>query len=43
LLLTPDDETDIDHHVPLAKGGTNAITNLRLMHSTCNRDKAASL
>jgi 5-methylcytosine-specific restriction endonuclease McrA len=35
--------TEIDHHVPLAKGGTNAVTNLRLMHATCNRAKADSL
>lgn len=36
------DPWEIDHDVPLAKGGTNHIKNLRLTHRTCNRDKATA-
>lgn len=33
---------EIDHWIPLAKGGTNHISNLVLAHKRCNRDKAAA-
>lgn len=36
----PNDPWEVDHDVPLAKGGTNHIRNLRLAHRTCNRDKS---
>lgn len=42
-LINPGELTQIDHHVPLSKGGTNAVSNLRWMHDTCNRDKADRL
>lgn len=31
----------VDHHVPLAKGGTNDRSNLRLLHTKCNLSKGA--
>jgi len=31
----------IDHHIPLAKGGSNDRGNLRLLHKKCNLEKAA--
>ncbi len=31
----------IDHYVPMAKGGTGALRNLRLACSWCNRRKGA--
>ena len=36
------DTWEIDHDVALAKGGTNHVSNLRLTHGHCNRDKAAA-
>jgi 5-methylcytosine-specific restriction endonuclease McrA len=36
-----DDPWEIDHDVPLARGGTNHERNLRLTHATCNRGKAS--
>ena len=36
------DTWEIDHDIPLAKGGTNHVRNLRLSHGRCNRDKAAA-
>lgn len=38
----PDNPWEIDHDVPLAKGGTNHVKNLRLAHRSCNREKAAA-
>lgn len=32
---------EIDHHIPLALGGSNDRGNLRLLHRKCNREKAA--
>ena len=29
----------VDHKIPLAKGGTNDLSNLQLAHLTCNRAK----
>jgi 5-methylcytosine-specific restriction endonuclease McrA len=31
----------VDHHVPLAKGGSNDRSNLRLLHKKCNLEKGA--
>lgn len=36
------DPWEIDHDVPVARGGTDHLSNLRLCHRSCNRDKAAS-
>lgn len=36
----PNDPWEIDHDKPLSKGGTNHISNLRLAHETCNREKS---
>ena len=36
------DPWEIDHVIPLARGGSNLLSNLRLAHKSCNRDKAAS-
>jgi 5-methylcytosine-specific restriction endonuclease McrA len=33
----------IDHKVPLARGGTNALSNLQLAHLGCNTRKQDSL
>lgn len=32
---------EIDHHVPLSRGGSNGRENLRLLHPRCNRSKGA--
>lgn len=32
---------EVDHHHPLALGGTNDRSNLKLLHSKCNRSKGA--
>jgi 5-methylcytosine-specific restriction endonuclease McrA len=40
--LTPlADDYHIDHHIPLALGGSNDISNLRLLHPKCNLIKGA--
>ena len=36
---TPDDPFEIDHIIPIASGGTDTPTNLRVVHRTCNRQK----
>ena len=41
--FVPYDEAVIDHIVPLAKGGTNAMDNLQCAHSWCNLVKGNSL
>jgi 5-methylcytosine-specific restriction enzyme A len=33
---------EIDHDLPLAKGGTFHLRNLRLAHARCNREKGAA-
>lgn len=33
---------EIDHDKPLAKGGTNHVSNLRLTHLCCNRGEGAA-
>lgn len=35
------DPLTIDHRVPLARGGSNALANLALAHLSCNKHKAA--
>jgi 5-methylcytosine-specific restriction endonuclease McrA len=35
-------EMTLDHIIPLSKGGTNALSNLRGACMYCNRDKAAN-
>lgn len=37
------DEASIDHAIPLAKGGSNRMDNLRLAHVACNHKKGDSL
>jgi 5-methylcytosine-specific restriction endonuclease McrA len=34
------EDTEIDHIVPHSKGGSNARSNLQLVHWQCNRSKA---
>lgn len=40
----PVDRSDVhvDHAIPLARGGTNALRNLQIAHPTCNLRKGAS-
>jgi 5-methylcytosine-specific restriction endonuclease McrA len=37
-----DDPWNIDHDLPLARGGTNHLDNLRLTHQSCNRRKGTA-
>lgn len=41
-LIEPGDET-IDHVIPLARGGSNRLDNLRLAHKECNQVKGHQL
>jgi 5-methylcytosine-specific restriction endonuclease McrA len=42
LLSYPDPHyASIDHVIPLARGGTNDLANLRLAHLVCNLSKGA--
>lgn len=34
---------DIDHVIPLARGGTDDLENLQVAHASCNRSKGARL
>lgn len=34
-------EVTLDHIIPLCKGGTDSIINLRLVHEACNRERGA--
>jgi 5-methylcytosine-specific restriction endonuclease McrA len=34
---------DIDHVIPLSKGGTHGYVNVQLAHATCNKRKAAKM
>lgn len=38
----PGNPWEIDHDVPLARGGTNHVNNLKLAHRRCNREKGAA-
>ena len=40
--LFPNEETHIDHIVPVALGGANEVSNLQLVHGYCNRVKGSS-
>lgn len=37
------EDMSIDHHIPMSKGGTDTIDNMRLAHVWCNGFKANSL
>jgi len=41
LLFTEQDCWDVDHDVPRSRGGTNDLTNLRLLHRHCHDQKTA--
>lgn len=43
LLFVPGDAMELDHFIPLAKGGGNHLRNMRLCHASCNRAKADTL
>ena len=36
-------EAELDHRVPLSKGGSDDPSNLQLAHRECNRTKGAKL
>lgn len=40
--MTPDQALDVDHVVPVAAGGTDDPSNLRLTHAACNRARPRS-
>jgi len=37
--ILPDDKIHIDHILPVRKGGTNDLSNLQVVHDTCNLTK----
>lgn len=39
--ILPGEPVDVDHVRPVARGGTNAMTNMQRAHATCNRTKRA--
>jgi len=39
--LKPGDPREVDHYKPLSKGGSNKLSNLRLVSRRTNRRKAA--
>lgn len=41
--LALEEPTEVDHFIPLARNGSNAISNLRLVHRFCNRQKGDKL
>lgn len=43
LPLLPTERWHIDHYLPLSRGGQDTLTNLRLMHASCNLAKGDSL
>ena len=38
-----DDAFDIDHKIPLSRGGEHEVSNLQLTHRFCNRSKGAKM
>ena len=40
LRIEPDQDVQVDHVLPLSRGGSNASDNLMLAHTQCNREKA---
>jgi 5-methylcytosine-specific restriction endonuclease McrA len=38
----PDDEIELDHIIPISKGGPTNVENLRLLCRACNRKKSNS-
>ena len=38
-----DEKVEIDHIIPLAKGGIHALSNLQATHARCNRRKSARI
>ena len=42
-VITDVDELTIDHTIPRARGGTDAIENLQPMHAKCNSAKGCSM
>jgi 5-methylcytosine-specific restriction endonuclease McrA len=43
LAIEPGDKTQIDHFVPLSRGGRDQLPNFRLTHADCNRQKSNHL
>jgi 5-methylcytosine-specific restriction endonuclease McrA len=35
--------TEVDHFIPKARGGKDRMSNYRLLHASCNRDKSDAL
>jgi 5-methylcytosine-specific restriction endonuclease McrA len=42
-LGSPSNEGTIDHIIPVSRGGTNDVDNLRLLCRSCNSKKGARL
>jgi 5-methylcytosine-specific restriction endonuclease McrA len=43
LRVTTGDEWEVDHEIPLARGGVHSYDNARLAHKSCNRRKHTAL
>lgn len=39
----PDDQIELDHIIPISRGGPTTVENLRLLCRTCNRKKSDSI
>lgn len=39
--LSPSDPFEVDHVIPFSAGGSDALSNKRLAHGSCNRRKGA--
>lgn len=42
-VVKPDSHWEIDHVIPLSKGGAHSYANVQLAHRSCNRAKGAAL